>query len=94
MRLRRAFLQLAGALDGLYLEVTQPYFQDPWSRACESVCGKVAPPEAARRIADTIRCLATAWLLEQTGARVGAGALIATAEAGGEGWARRVEAPR
>ncbi len=31
VRLRRAFLQLAGALDGLYLEVTQPYFQDPWS---------------------------------------------------------------
>ncbi len=31
VRLRRAFLQLAGALDGLFLEVTQPYFQDPWS---------------------------------------------------------------
>jgi alpha-amylase/alpha-mannosidase (GH57 family) len=31
VRLRRAFLQLAGALDGLYLEVTQPYFEDPWS---------------------------------------------------------------
>jgi alpha-amylase/alpha-mannosidase (GH57 family) len=30
VRLRRALLQLAGALDGLYLEVTQPYFQDPW----------------------------------------------------------------
>ncbi len=31
VRLRRALLQLAGAVDGLYLEVTQPYFQDPWS---------------------------------------------------------------
>jgi hypothetical protein len=24
-------LQLAGALDGLYMETTQPYFEDPWS---------------------------------------------------------------
>jgi pimeloyl-ACP methyl ester carboxylesterase len=70
------------------------YFQDPWNDACEAVCGEVVPVEAAERIADTIRVLATAWLLERTGARPGAGALIAAAEAGGEGWARRVEAPR
>ncbi len=70
------------------------YFQDPWNDACETVCGKVVPDEAAERIADTIRALATAWLLERTGARPGAAALIAAAAAGGEGWARRVEAPR
>jgi len=70
------------------------YFQDPWNDACEAVCGEVVPIEAAERIADTIRALATAWLLEKTGARPGAGALIEAAEAGGEGWARRVEAPR
>jgi pimeloyl-ACP methyl ester carboxylesterase len=70
------------------------YFQDPWQRACESVCGKVAPPEAAARIADTIRCLATAWLLEATGARPGAGALVEAATAGEGDWAKRVQSPR
>jgi pimeloyl-ACP methyl ester carboxylesterase len=70
------------------------YFQDPWNDACEAVCGEVVPAAAAERIADTIRALATAWLLEQTGVRVGAGALVAAAAAGEGDWARRVEVPR
>jgi dienelactone hydrolase len=67
------------------------YFQDPWQRACESVCGKVVPPESAQRIAATIRCLATAWLLEATGARPGSAVLVEAAVAGRGDWARRVE---
>ena len=67
------------------------YFQDPWQRACESVCGRVAPPEAAERIADTIRALATAWLLEVTGARPGSETLVEAAVAGEGDWARRVD---
>jgi hypothetical protein len=70
------------------------YFQDPWNDACEAVCGEVVPAEAAERIAGTIRTLATAWLLERTGARPGAGALVTAAAAGEGDWARRVEAPR
>jgi pimeloyl-ACP methyl ester carboxylesterase len=70
------------------------YFMDPWNRACENVCGKVLPPEAAERIAATIRGLATAWLLEATGVRPGAAALVEAAAAGEGDWARRVEAPR
>jgi pimeloyl-ACP methyl ester carboxylesterase len=70
------------------------YFQDPWNGACEAVCGKVVPAEAAERIAETIRMLATAWLLDRTGARPGAGAMVTAAAAGGGDWARRVEAPR
>lgn len=65
------------------------YFQDPWQRACESVCSKVVPPEAVGRIAATIRCLATAWLLEATGIRPEAGALVDAAAAGAGDWARR-----
>jgi len=70
------------------------YFQDPWNDACEAVCGKVVPAEAAELIAETIRTLATAWVLERTGAGPGAGGMVAAAAAGEEGWARRVEAPR
>lgn len=70
------------------------YFQDPWQRACESVCGRVVPPEAVGRIAATIRCLATAWLLEATGMRPEAGGLVDAAVAGAGDWARCVEPVR
>jgi len=84
----------AGAIALRVRDAPHCYFQDPWQRACESVCGKVAPPEAAARIAEAIRCLATAWLLEVTGARPGAGSPVEAAVAGEGDWARRVEAPR
>jgi hypothetical protein len=70
------------------------FFQDPWTRACENVCGSVEPPEAGERIADTVRALATSWLLEQTGARPGAGALVTSAAALEGDWARRVQRVR
>lgn len=70
------------------------YFQDPWQRVCERVCGKVVPAEAVGRIAATIRCLATAWLLDATGIRPGAGAMVDAAVAGAGDWARRVEPVR
>ena len=89
-----AIPERAGATALRVRDALHCYFQDPWQRACESVCGKVAPPEAAARIAETVRCLATAWLLEVTGAQPGSGALVEDAVAGDGDWARRVEAPR
>jgi hypothetical protein len=43
------------------------HFENPTDSACESVCGRVEPPEAGERITARIRSLATAWVLKQTG---------------------------
>lgn len=39
-------------------------FEHPTSRACERLCGRVEPPEAAAAIRGAVRALATAWVLE------------------------------
>lgn len=44
-------------------------FENPTSRACERLCGRVEPPEAAEAIRAAIRALATAWVLEHAANR-------------------------
>jgi pimeloyl-ACP methyl ester carboxylesterase len=48
---------------------THCHFEDPYAPACELLCGRVEPPEAAAAIRDAIRSLATAWLLGHAGLR-------------------------
>jgi len=48
---------------------THCHFEDPYAVACERLCGRVEPPEAAEAIRDAIRALATEWVLEQAGRR-------------------------
>jgi pimeloyl-ACP methyl ester carboxylesterase len=65
-------------------------FEDPSDPGCASLCGSVEPADASADATLTIRALATAWVLEQTGAAgataAGAGAADATAAgAGAEG---------
>ena len=67
------------------------HFQDPYDPLPESVCGKVVPLEAAQRIMADIRSLATAWVLEATGAMPEAGALLEAAMSGAGDWEKRVE---
>jgi pimeloyl-ACP methyl ester carboxylesterase len=69
------------------------HFQDPYDPLPESVCGRVVPLEAAQRIMADIRSLATAWVLEATGAMPEAGALLEAAASGAGDWPGRVEAP-
>ena len=38
-------------------------FQNPYDTACERFCGSVVPAAAAAAIRDTIRVLATAWIV-------------------------------
>jgi len=42
-------------------------FEAPYTPACERLCGRVDPPEAAEAIRATIRALATAWVLAYAG---------------------------
>jgi dienelactone hydrolase len=42
---------------------THCHFEDPFDPLCAWVCGRVEPPAADAAIRDTIRSLATAWLL-------------------------------
>jgi dienelactone hydrolase len=44
---------------------THCHFENPTDTACESLCGRVEPPEAEERIVAGLRSLATAWVLEQ-----------------------------
>ncbi len=51
-------------------------FENPTDALCEGRCGSVRPPQAGERIAAAIRALATAWVLERTGALPGAGETV------------------
>jgi pimeloyl-ACP methyl ester carboxylesterase len=42
-------------------------FEYPSDSACEALCGRIEPPEAAAHVVARIRSLATAWVLEQIG---------------------------
>lgn len=44
-------------------------FENPTSAACEWICGRVEPHEAAQAIRSAIRSLATAWILEHASPR-------------------------
>jgi len=46
---------------------THCHFEDPTAPACERLCGRVEPPEAADAIRATIRALATGWVLAYAG---------------------------
>jgi dienelactone hydrolase len=72
---------------------THGHFQDPYDPRVESLCGRVVPPAASEGILQDARALATAWILQATGAMPGAGELIEEAASGAAGWAERVEAP-
>ena len=46
---------------------THCHFEHPYAPACERLCGRVEPPEAADAIRATIRALATGWVLAYAG---------------------------
>ena len=46
---------------------THCHFEDPYAIACERLCGRVDPPEAAVAIRDAIRSHATTFVLEHGG---------------------------
>ena len=65
-------------------------FEDPSDGACNALCGKVEPLQASTESIAVIRALATAWVLERTGAAAGGSALLAGLWAGNSQWEGRV----
>ena len=65
-------------------------FEDPSDGACNAVCGSVEPPQQSAESIAAIRALATAWVLECTGATVGGSAFLAGMWAGDSLWEGRV----
>jgi pimeloyl-ACP methyl ester carboxylesterase len=59
--------QIASAQVVRVPNATHCHFEDPYAPACERLCGRVEPPEAADAIRATIRALATAWVLSYAG---------------------------
>jgi len=45
---------------------THCHFENPYDPRCERICGRVQSEEASEVLAETIRILATAWILAQT----------------------------
>ena len=54
------------------LNATHCHFENPYNESCEKLCGKVEPRAVSETIAETIRAVATAWVLSSTGADSGA----------------------
>jgi pimeloyl-ACP methyl ester carboxylesterase len=71
---------------------THCHFENPYDPRCECVCGRVEPAEAAERIVETIRSLATAWVVERTTGSQEAAGVLASALSGEGGWAGRAGA--
>lgn len=68
---------------------THCLFENPLDGRCECVCGRVEPAEAEARIVESIRSLATAWVLARAAGSREAAAALASALAGEDGWAGR-----
>ena len=68
-------------------------FENPTDPRCDRICDSVQPAEAAAKILETIRCLATAWVLSSTGADPAAGAAPEEAHRGAGAWPGRVVIP-
>ena len=45
---------------------THCHFENPYDAKCEIACGAVRPLKSQLALIETIRSLATAWILEQT----------------------------
>lgn len=59
--------RLASARVVSVTHATHCHFEDPYASACERLCGRVDPPEAALAIRDAIRSQATAFVLQHAG---------------------------
>lgn len=69
---------------------THCYFEDPSDPSCIFLCGALLPDEAATIIRDTVRSIATAWILVQSGANPRANSVLVRARLGSGDWAARV----
>jgi pimeloyl-ACP methyl ester carboxylesterase len=67
------------------------HFENPYDPGLEGICGAVTPPEAAADIMTGIRALATAWVLERTGALPGAAGIVGDAWVDAPQWKGRLE---
>lgn len=68
----------AAARGGLRLRVrntTHCHYEYPYDKRCEIVCGAVEPAEVQTLLIDTVRSLATAWLLSVAGGTGGSSGL-------------------
>lgn len=71
---------------------THCHFENPYDLRCECLCGRVEPAEAEARIVESIRSLATAWVLARSTGSPEAAAVLESALAGEDGWADRAVA--
>jgi len=69
-------------------------FEYPCDPRCERICGSVRPPEASEILKDTIRVLATAWVLAQALEHPLARETLESAESACGQWEGRVEVLR
>jgi hypothetical protein len=65
-------------------------FEDPSDPACAALCGSVEPADASADATLTIRALATAWVLERTGAAEEGARLLAGLWGSDAQWQGRV----
>jgi pimeloyl-ACP methyl ester carboxylesterase len=70
---------------------THGHFENPYDPAVERVCGRVEPPAASEAMLETIRVLATAWVLERAAGDETGAAVAARALALEGAWAERIE---
>lgn len=70
---------------------THCHFENPYDARCGWVCGSVKPPEASQVLIDTVRVLATAWVLKQTLEHPLASIVLAAAKANSGPWQGRLD---
>jgi hypothetical protein len=73
------------------IHATHCHFENPFDMRCEWACGSLEPEQAADAVMNTIRTLATAWVLEHALGYPRAGAMLEAAENGTGNWTGHIE---